>query len=40
MTPLLGRREFVAGTALGTVFLLLFILNLYDLWLRKLPQEA
>jgi hypothetical protein len=31
---------FFAGTVLGTLFLLLFILNLYDLWLRKLPQEA
>lgn len=31
---------FFAGSVLGTVFLLLFILNLYDLWLRKLPQEV
>jgi len=35
-----GWVLFFAGTTLGIMFLLLFILNMYDVWLRKLPRNA
>jgi len=35
-----GWVLFFAGTTLGILFLLLFVLNLYDLWLRKPPRNA
>ena len=35
-----GWVLFFAGTALGIMFMLLFILNVYDLWLRKQPRNA
>jgi len=31
---------FFAGTILGIMFLLLFVLNLYDLWLRRPARKA
>jgi hypothetical protein len=35
-----GWVLFFAGTTLGITFLFLFILNVYDLWLRKSPRNA
>lgn len=35
-----GWVLFFAGTTLGVMFLLLFILNVYDVWLRKPPRNA
>ena len=31
---------FFAGTILGIMFMLLFVLNIYDLWLRRPGREA
>jgi hypothetical protein len=35
-----GWVLFLAGTTLGIMFLLLFIFNVYDLWLRKPSRNA
>jgi hypothetical protein len=35
-----GWVLFFAGTALGIMFMLLFILDMYDLWLRKPPRNV
>jgi hypothetical protein len=35
-----GWVLFLAGTTLGIMFMLLFILNVYDLWLRKSARNA
>jgi hypothetical protein len=35
-----GWVLFFAGTTLGIMFMFLFILNMYDLWLRKPPRNA
>ena len=35
-----GWVLFFAGTTLGIMFMFLFILNIYDVWLRKPPRDA